>query len=414
MNKSTVLFLAFLLFCSSFVSVAQGAPIDVGIVGTSVERLEPLLREWAAEKGIEIGVVEYIGWNSEKVINRALAGIPYDVVCAVIEEADVLRSQGLLLPLDSLIATDPDFAEDLYEDIHPALLDMFNFDGKQYYIPCEWNLCLMYINTAMVQQSSLAYPPADWDFVEFRNYARKLSVDLDGDGVNDEYGHGAFSWNPWHMGLWIHGFGGQMLNEKWTESRMNMPETIEALEFIQGMLEEGSMAPVVTQWDYLPEHDKCAMWVTGRTPLRIYRDLNWTDFDIQHAPSYRGRGTALGGAGYGISANTKDKEAAWEVLKFITGKEMELKLYGEDADAMAFAARRSAGFYELDPNVPPKNAIAFMEALDYATTVPSPPQYPQIDQIFWDYLGIIWRSEDSAPNVAAQMHNLINSILVEN
>jgi ABC-type glycerol-3-phosphate transport system substrate-binding protein len=99
------------------------------------------LKEWAAENDIEIGVVEYVGWNSEKVINRAIAGIPYDVVCAVIEEADVLRNQGLLLPLDDLIAAEPKFAADLYDDIHPSLLAMFDFDGKQYYMPCEWNLC---------------------------------------------------------------------------------------------------------------------------------------------------------------------------------------------------------------------------------------------------------------------------------
>jgi hypothetical protein len=37
------------------------------------------------------------------------------VVCAVIEEAKVLVNHGLLLPLNDLIAAEPEFAEDLYE-----------------------------------------------------------------------------------------------------------------------------------------------------------------------------------------------------------------------------------------------------------------------------------------------------------
>ncbi|MGI6164814.1 MAG: extracellular solute-binding protein [Limnochordia bacterium] len=416
MSKSKLLYLVLLLsFCTCLTFVVQGAPLDVGIIGISVENLEPTLRQWAAENNIEIGVIENIGWNSGKVINRALAGIPYDVVCAVIEEAKVLVNHGLLLPLNDLIAAEPEFAEDLYEDIHPSVMAMFNFKGNQFYIPSEWNLCIMYYNTAMFEQAAIDYPDSDWEIAQFQSCARKLSCDIDGDGTNDEYGYGAFGWNPWEIGPWINTFGGAILDETWTASRMSRPETINALEFIQGMLEEGSMPPISIQWDYLPEHNKCAMWLAGHGPMGIYRNLNWTDYDIQHMPACnKNRGTALGGAGYGISVNTKDREAAWKVLKFLTGKAIRDEMQAQNMDIGAFPPRKSVGFYELAPNIPPKNAIAFYEALDYATTVPSPVQYPEVDGVVREYLGIIWRGEDSVSNVALQMHDLINSILSGN
>lgn len=121
----------------------------------------------------------------------------------------------------------------------------------------------IYVPTAMLEQAALNFPDSDREMAQFRSYARELSRDIDGDAINDQYGYGACGWNPWQIGPWIHSFGGEMLDETWSESRMNMPETIEALEFIQGRFEEESIPPISIQWDYLPEHNKCAMWLAG-------------------------------------------------------------------------------------------------------------------------------------------------------
>jgi len=170
---------------------------------------------------IEVTTVDAVCWNLEKVITRAVGGVPYDVIYVVIEEARALISEGLVRPLDPFIERDQEQIEEFFNDVHPNLLKVFNVDGSQYLLPFEWNNMMVYYNTRLYEECGLEPPPEDWTWEEFAQIGAKLTRDTGGDEQIDIYGYMLWWPGTFFVSPWIYCAGGTVLNDDWDESTMN-------------------------------------------------------------------------------------------------------------------------------------------------------------------------------------------------
>ena len=92
-------------------------------------------------------------------------------------------SFGILNPLDSMIAKDPNFDEN---DFFPFAMKAFQKDGKQYGIPKDFNPYVLFYNKKLFRQAEIDSVPTNWE--EFKDIARQLTIDDNNDGKTDQFG----------------------------------------------------------------------------------------------------------------------------------------------------------------------------------------------------------------------------------
>lgn len=381
--------------------------LQVGLRGDPAVWWELVKDFHAKHPDIVIEHIEQVDWQMEKIILREVAGDPFDVVYTVIEQAWSLVAEGIIYPLDEMMARDTseEWLE-FVEDVHPALWRMWQRDGKQYYIPYEWNNMVMYYNPKLFDEAGLSYPKPGWTWDEFLLNARTLQR-WEGDQKTVD-GYACTINSPFGFGPWIYTAGGSILDPTWTESRMNDSRVIEAVRFVRSLFLDYEVAEVFCP--RIPETGFVGMWGAGRWVLYWYDLNNFHDYDIVTwpvHPVFGQEGTSLGGGGHAISAKSTKKEAAWEFIKWLNSPEIidYWTRIGDSNPSRASIAMSDAVLGK------PKNAVLYYQALDHAVPVPAPPQYMEIDAAFNQELIAIWNGEISPEEGVARIHERIQVAL---
>ena len=178
--------------------------------------------------------------------------------------------------------------------------------------------------------------------------------------------------------LW--GFGGDWINAETREVLIDRPEALQALEFLKGTIDTIS-PPAVTTY---AEEETRSLFQNGRSVFLRNWPYVWTlmkesplrvENRVGVAPMVRapGRDSAatLGGWGFAISRFTRNPDAAWEFVKFLTQRE---QLRQVQSRMGVIPARRSL--------VPPEFASIF----ESARMRPPIPEYAQASDILQRWL----------------------------
>jgi multiple sugar transport system substrate-binding protein len=182
--------------------------------------------------------------------------------------------------------------------------------------------------------------------------------------------------------------GGEVLNEDGTESVIDSPENLKALQLMTDAVQGGSAPKAVTTY---MELESLTAWQTGDYAMM----RNWTyayaasqqtpklkdKFEVMTFPEFEGAGKAaiLGGHSAVISAFTENPGAALTFLEFIVSPEHQTKVATQASLAPALSAT-----YD-EPAV--KEALPYSAELkttiEQARTRPVSPVYPQISQAIY-------------------------------
>jgi ABC-type glycerol-3-phosphate transport system substrate-binding protein len=110
-----------------------------------------------------------------------------------------------------------------------------------------------------------------------------------------------------------------------------------------------------------------------------YNQMPGLDWDLQLLPI--GPVSRVGGelaiAGYGINRETRHRDEAWALLKFLTRKEVAMEI----ARRGSISPRRSvaqAQINERRPDDRPRNIAAAYEQIKYAQPIPRHPHFIEI------------------------------------
>jgi multiple sugar transport system substrate-binding protein len=149
------------------------------------------------------------------------------------------------------------------------------------------------------------------------------------------------------------------MNADETESTLDSPDSLAALEFIVGLVTKDKFAAPITDLanaNFAAEtfySGKIGMTQTGPwqvVNMRKNAKFNW---DIVPFPAGKaGSLTWVAGSGFGISNTTKTPDEAWQALKVITGPE---SLQKTAKAGRGYPARQSAVPAFKVPNEPPAN-----------------------------------------------------------
>lgn len=305
---------------------------------------------------------------------RLVGGEAADVFYLDAFEAPGLAKTGVLEPLDDYVTEEFDT-----DDFQDPLLNAFKFDGTQYGFPKDFSTLALFYNKEKFEEAGLEGPPQTWD--ELREYAEKLTVDEDGDGTPEQYGLG-FSSELARQFYKLEPYGAKVVGEN-KEAAFASDKAVEALQPIVDMKQNKIAAlpsDAGTDWggDMFGQ-GKAAMVIEGNWTVP-FLDSNFTDLEYATAelPTVNGeKATAAFTVAYVMNKESKVKEASWELISFLTGKEgMEIWT----SKGLALPTRESVA-EELGFDEDPIRG-AFVQGGAYAQPWQAGPNLPTINNNF--------------------------------
>ena len=253
-------------------------------------------------------------------------GTAPDVFQGCCSSIPIWAQAGFVLDLRPYVEADLDQAT--IADWDPAQYKaLFATDGQQFALPKYRGALALYYNKDLFDEYGVDYPDGNWNHDDYLDAMRRLTHDRDGDGRTDLWGSMVdISWD--RIQMHINGWGGHIVDpQDPTRCTMGEPEAVAAMEWIRARMWDDKVMATFLDVQNLGTQ---RAFIDGR--LAMVEDGSWalrniladSGFRVGVAPFPAGpvrRVTLATTDGYGIYSGTKNPEAAWELVKFLTGTE---------------------------------------------------------------------------------------------
>jgi multiple sugar transport system substrate-binding protein len=226
------------------------------------------------------------------------------------------QSRGALLNLQPYIDANPGFLDGFY----PQTLTAYKVDDGYYGLPRDFQTIVLFYNKDMFDAAGLDYPTADWTYDDLLAAAKTLTKDNDSDGKIDQYGISTDTWDMelfWSEAIWA--YGGEIISEDHSKTLIGEGGAREAWAFIDSLYKEGVMPTPTTAGEFgfdLFQSGMAAMTTIGHwaVPGYVQAGINFDAAPMPKGPA--GQATSVNSAGFVISKDSKNADAAFEFIKF--------------------------------------------------------------------------------------------------
>src|SRR5215217_1704050 len=364
--------------------------------------LEQVLQDFEA-KFLDITVL----WEpvtqqyAEKLQTDLAAGTAADVFYVDSLLAPDLMKRGLLVALDPLIERDKVDIDDFY----PPLLGAFRWNGKTYGLPKDWSSLALVWNLERAREVGIDRPPATWD--ELRTAAASLTR------ANQVFGAVTPPELP-RLGAFIYQAGGRLVSDDRTTMALNSPEGLQALELYYGLYRDGhatTPADTGTQWpgDTFAKGRAALVFEGNWIFPFLKKDAPSLGFGIAELPAGpKGKGTFAFTVSYSINARTQHAEAAWTLVRYLTGRDGMRKW---TSLGLAMPARKSL---ETEWGTQFKEREPFLKAASYAQPWQLGPGGQEInDKVATPALQAVFAGTMSPREALAEIERRGNEILAK-
>lgn len=267
----------------------------------------------------------------------------YDIITTGVWAMATYASAGYLEPLDDWMANHPDETFFTMDDYLPASLEGASYGGSVYSLPLyTFGPALVY-NKALFEEYDVKVPET---IAELEEAAEALTLDTDGDGVIDVFGitmrarrgeeptidSTGMSWA--FGGTWFEGNANtvESIKETGARSTVNSPEFIAGYEEYAKLLQNWG-PPESANWGWEEcmgalAQGKAAMHLAASSAYWFTRQtatIDSEDIGIAASPMGPGGHRMMNFFDMALSINkdSKNKEAAWLVLQFITSMQVQ-------------------------------------------------------------------------------------------
>jgi multiple sugar transport system substrate-binding protein len=314
-------------------------------------------------------------------------------------------ASGELEPIDAFVARD---RFDL-SDFHAALLDGFRAEGRLYGLPRDNDTKVIYYNRAHFAEAALPEPAEGWTWADLRAAALRLARPA---GPAPRYGFGfepEFWWLVW---LWQH--GGDLVDDPYrpTACLLDTTASIEAIQFLSDLIHRDRVTPppdqlTTEQMSRLFREGRLSMLFGNHALIPWFTETKGLSWDVAPLPRDRTDANVGGGAGFVISRRSAHKEAAWQLVTYLTGRKAQAILA---ESGVITPARRSVREDNIFLRQQPYRAEVFLRETQRARPVPNFPGVTAVYQAINEGLAPVWRgerpAEDALHELAAQVRRL--------
>jgi multiple sugar transport system substrate-binding protein len=289
---------------------AMGGPLG--------KSLEALVADYnAAGRGtvenVSMGQYEAL---SQKIMAAVAAGGPPDLAqCYEAWTANLVENRSVVA-FDAFL-DGPDGAA-LRADLVPVFLEASTQDGRLWSFPFNKSVRCLYYNQDLFREAGLTAPPRTWQ--EYRTWAKKLTVDADGDGKPERFGFASQITASMFENLLVQN-GGALVDDAGTRVAFDSPEGLEALEFMADLLVRDGTSLISSGFEYQNEFlaGKVAM-IEGSSVTLAFLEGKYTfPLGIAALPAGKMDTQLVAGTDVVIFATTPEREkAAFDFVKWFT------------------------------------------------------------------------------------------------
>ena len=260
---------------------------------------------------------------STKLKAMLAAGTAPDVIMTGVDDNHFYYLNNNFEDLSPYIERDSFDLEGIFT---PGATDGYVYsDGARWGLPFVANTMVIAYNKEYFDKYGVEYPTGDWDWNEFREVCEKLTS---GEGASKEYGM-TYHWAT--TALAHYSAGGQLFDISTSPAKMmaNDPLVIEGVKMYTDLIKDGYY-PDNAAVQNMPSETrffsgKCGMifffpWDIAHFSESLNGVFEW---DIVSLPKdATGTSTTLQwNTGYAMNADSKNKDAAWEFIKYACGSE---------------------------------------------------------------------------------------------
>ncbi|HAK46594.1 MAG TPA: hypothetical protein DCO79_11840 [Spirochaeta sp.] len=269
-------------------------------------------------------------------------------------------------------------------DLMDASLASTQYMGKSWSIPFNLSNIVLYYNKKAFEAAGLdpEVPPATWE--ELAEYAEKLTIDKNGDGVTDQYGivfpTKANYGSIWYYLAFFWQQDGQLFNEALTEGAFNTEAGVAAAEYWRDIVWKHKALNLSGGWSEF-KVGNAAMELSSTSVLGNYRDvMGNANVGLAQLPMGKKKATVSGGGNLAIFKDCKDPRAAWEFLSWMSSPEVNKRWC---LSTGALPTRKSvidSPEYQDFLKTDPKGEV-LLSGLEFTMIRPNIPEYGDASRI---------------------------------
>ena len=326
------------------------------LIGSSGEAetkaVEDAVAAWSEESGVEAKVSVANDLN-QQLSQGFAAGTPADLFYLSPDVIAGYAGNGSLMAYGDQLENKDDF--------YPSLVENFTVDGDFYCAPKDFSTLGLIINTDLWTAAGLteADVPTTWD--ELAAVAKTLTTD-------GRVGL-AFGAEYQRVGTFMAQAGGAMVEDD--QAVANSPENLEALEYVQTHLQDGTFAyaaDVGAGWGGEAFGKQLAAmviegnWIGGALS-NDFPDVNYLVAELPEGPE--GKGTLQFTNCWGMAADSPNQQAALDLVEYLTSTDQQLA-FSEAFGPMPSISSAADAWTEANPDL-----TAFLAGADYAQFPPN-------------------------------------------
>jgi multiple sugar transport system substrate-binding protein len=227
---------------------------------------------------------------------------------------------------------DARLTDDMKKNIAPAALSINEYEGKYYGLPAANDLLFLYYNKEMLQKAGYTEFPKTWDELTavVQNIQQKGLAEF-----GAHWGWAQAEGLICYYYSFVKGFGGSLADERTHQPTVNRPENIRALQYMVDSLYTTKISsPASITSD---DRNVIELFSQGKTLFALNWSFAWGVFNdpaqsmvkdkvgvalIPGAGSNRSASCA-GTMGLSIAAQSKNKDAAWKWILFLTERSIQ-------------------------------------------------------------------------------------------
>lgn len=305
-------------------------------VSSTIPSLNELIKKFEEEHpGIRVDA-QYVPSGDpliQKLVTAIQSNTAPDISWIHSDFLDKLVDADAIYKMDHFIKGTDGLTDDEMKDIFPALLESASWRDTLYSMPMEATTLAFLYNKNMFIRAGLDpnHPPQNWD--ELEAYAKKLTLDKNGDGKIDQYGFyvpvfpasGPLSiwmvlqWTPF---LWQ--AGGQEINAQQTQVLFNSNAGVQALQLWKDIYNYEHFSDFTMTHDIGFASGTIAMIMDGPWDLPELRKVNKFEWGVTNLPAGpAGKSTYIDGEHLVIFKQSRHPDSAWTFVKWILKPEVQ-------------------------------------------------------------------------------------------
>lgn len=260
-------------------------------------------------------------------------------------------NRAMILNMEPFLDADAAISKDEY---YQTAVDAFTYQGQLFGLPAEINIPVIVYNKALFDAANVPYPTSGWTTDDFLTTAVALTEGDDPE--TKQYGYVPQDFETNDIVLLMERLGAEYIDESQDPPRLTLdnPATVAAMRWLTSLTTEYAVKPTFNtdignsvsfgeERQALIENGRAAMW--SDQGFDSFPETNLSRLNIGVAPLPTGvDGTAVlngGLTGYFISAQTEQRQACWEWIKFLS-EQPYLASYGNTVPARRSVAQSPA------------------------------------------------------------------------